>query len=112
MKKPTQVAGAHDMIRSMREALGEALDRHGKDGWDREVVAYEMARLFGAMLRGMDTPPSRLDEVVTYARGVYAGIHAESMVSLEVMIERLAAPSDSRGAEESEDTVPAGVTLQ
>jgi hypothetical protein len=100
------------LIRSMREALGEALDRHSKDRWDREVVAYEMARLFGAMLRGMDAPPSQLDEVLNYARGVYAGIHAESMFSLEVMLERLTEAGKLQATEEPDDKVPAGATLQ
>lgn len=82
-RNATEVTVALRIAGSARTALNEAMTAHARAPWDREVLAYEVTRVLGMLLRSQGATPVQLDEVVRFLREVYAGVYSGSSMSAE-----------------------------
>jgi hypothetical protein len=100
MREAGQVAAAVRIVEAARSAMADAMEAHAGVGWDGPLLAYEVARMLGSLLRAGGLPPEELELAVRFAREVYAGIHSGRFLAVDEAITHFcpastAGPSDA-----------------
>lgn len=93
-KEPVKIVAALEIAQGVRSALADAIEKHQDNGWDSGVLAYEIARTLGLLLRLSEVPPHRLDELLDFQRKVYAGLIPANAPSVEEALKSLCPESD------------------
>ena len=86
MREPGQIAASVRIVEAARNAMADAMEAHDGIGWDNPLLAYEIARMLGGLLRSGGTPPEELDLVLRFAREVYAGIYTGRFLTVDEAI--------------------------
>ena len=96
-REPRQAAVALHLAQTVRGALVDGIEQHREIGCDSEVLLHEIVRTLGTLVRLVDLPPSRLEELIEFLRRVYAGLAPGITPPVEEILSQFGPESDWRG---------------
>jgi hypothetical protein len=83
MTEPVQIAVSVRIVEAARYAMADAMETHSSVAWDVPLLAYEIARMLGSLMRSAGMPPEDFDGVLLFAREVYAGIETGRFLTVD-----------------------------
>ena len=96
-REPRQTAVALHLAQTVRGALADGIEQHREIGCDSEVLLHEIVRTLGTLVRLVDLPPSKLEELIEFFRRVYAGLAPGSAPPVEEVLSQFGPESGWRG---------------